>query len=535
MNPARKVLLVAIALTALLMLRPEASSYEFWWKNDNPSTGINYRWSTGWARMCTNPVQWTSSERGQVAAACATWGAVDGSSFFFEHKLAGWDPGILTGWNAQNDVYIDNLGPGTLGLTAIPISTGTSFSETDIIIAPDVASSISADLQTVVLHELGHAFGLDHESDVPAVMNPYINGVQRTPFPDDEDGIRALYPPQGGPIHHEGPDVAVAAISHAPSLQLGKDILVSWTFENRGTVPSSSFDAVVYLDGEKTPSSATGQEMDRIQVTGLSPDRTIQGSATVKMPDSLLPGKWYLGVRAEGVVDDVNVTNNGAAPVRPLEIKRAGIFIGARDQAIGTLGPYGEDGYFIDLLEGLTLKAKLKATRVSGIGSKRHVDAKLGIHRPGISIPFDWDVGRKNSVKVTTSTSGRHEIRVSNRIAVPMTYTLKLKIKNQLIDGSDQVGTSIPFMAWIGGSILIRLKGQSVDPILTLVDPDGDPMDLTERLRIKGGGRKVKVRLKEVTKNGLYTLNIGGTPAGYYVDYSIEILAPMTGIVHERD
>ena len=118
---------------------------------------------------------------------------------------------------------------------------------------------------------------------------------------------------------------------------------------------------------------------------------------------------------------------------------------------------------------------------------------------------------------------------------MPLTYKLKLKVRDRFLEGFEPVGTSIPFMAWVGGSVLIRVKGHTVHPTLTLVGPDGDPVDISERLRIKADGRKVKVRLKEITQNGLYTLQIGGTPFGSYVDYSIEIIAPLTGIVHERD
>ena len=61
-----------------------------------------------------------------------------------------------------------------------------------------------ADAQTVVLHELGHAHGLDHpdfnswfvsqpEAAQTAVMNPSFV-VRRALNSDDVDGIRYLYP-----------------------------------------------------------------------------------------------------------------------------------------------------------------------------------------------------------------------------------------------------------------------------------------------------------------------------------------------------
>src|SRR5262249_16874801 len=51
----------------------------------------------------------------------------------------------------------------------------------------------SDDLYSVLLHETGHALGLDHSTDSGAVMYPYLMGVYSGLSADDVAGIQAIY------------------------------------------------------------------------------------------------------------------------------------------------------------------------------------------------------------------------------------------------------------------------------------------------------------------------------------------------------
>ncbi|MCC7385271.1 MAG: matrixin family metalloprotease [Deltaproteobacteria bacterium] len=63
-----------------------------------------------------------------------------------------------------------------------------------------MASQTTVDLETVIFHEIGHFFGLDHSSDPQAAMFPANNKPnQRAPAIDDINGICSLYP-NGQPV-----------------------------------------------------------------------------------------------------------------------------------------------------------------------------------------------------------------------------------------------------------------------------------------------------------------------------------------------
>jgi hypothetical protein len=100
---------------------------------------------------------------------------------------------------------------GDIRVTGVPMAGGgeaavaTPFDTTAGTWAGDIRLNSAAgfgaggyDLYTVLLHEAGHALGLDHSSSATAVMYPSYNGVKKALTSDDVSGIRNLYSGNAG-------------------------------------------------------------------------------------------------------------------------------------------------------------------------------------------------------------------------------------------------------------------------------------------------------------------------------------------------
>jgi hypothetical protein len=131
-----------------------------------------------------------------------SWNNVATSSFTFEY---GGDtkrcPSLVQecrgsqSFDGFNDVAWLNLGSSTtLGVTW----TGTSTDEADMALNTDFNWNTDGtndfDVETVFLHENGHALGLGHTFEIGSVMYPSYKKINRDLQQDDIAGVTFLYP-----------------------------------------------------------------------------------------------------------------------------------------------------------------------------------------------------------------------------------------------------------------------------------------------------------------------------------------------------
>jgi hypothetical protein len=124
-----------------------------------------------------------------IAAQLAEWEAATGGSL--DLAFGGAAPFGPTIGDGLNVVGWSSLGPG-VGAVASPMYFGDTIEEADIEMNSDMDWGDPVMLENVLLHELGHCVGMDHEDDVPAVMTSFVTGTTDLTG-DDAAGIAALY------------------------------------------------------------------------------------------------------------------------------------------------------------------------------------------------------------------------------------------------------------------------------------------------------------------------------------------------------
>ena len=168
-------------------------------KNGASSDAIEFRYNPD-----NTPNSVSSFDKDNVNATLKTWNDVNNSSFAFElnptpseicPSLVKECPGPQE-FDGKNDIgWVNIKQRNTLAVTWY----GTSTDEGDI--AWNTHSAINwsndntndIDVQTVLLHEFGHALGLSHSETRNAIMYPSYQELIHTLYQDDICGIQKLY------------------------------------------------------------------------------------------------------------------------------------------------------------------------------------------------------------------------------------------------------------------------------------------------------------------------------------------------------
>lgn len=158
------------------------------------------------------------SDLAAIRSAFHTWETVACSSLRFQEE-AWMEPRLVQNDGLNRIFWVKDQGQWPADQRTTIALTFTFFRTTDKIITDadiftngeyytwttDAAqvSQLKVDVETVMFHEIGHFFGLDHSQDPAAAMFPTNNKpAQRSPAIDDVNGICSLYPngqpPPGG-------------------------------------------------------------------------------------------------------------------------------------------------------------------------------------------------------------------------------------------------------------------------------------------------------------------------------------------------
>ena len=198
---------VAMLCTGSVLVLCACSGQAWGYQVSTTGTGLEIRWPTPSAGFYINTAGGPSGSLSAIKAALQTWTNVSASNFSFAYK------GTTTSTNCgsndgTNITCFGSLGPqeaDTLALNTYWFDSTTGYlADSDIEFNTDFAwatdSSPSAlDVQTIAVHELGHALSLADlygSGDTAKVMygSAEPGEIKRVLTQDDMNGIIHLYP-----------------------------------------------------------------------------------------------------------------------------------------------------------------------------------------------------------------------------------------------------------------------------------------------------------------------------------------------------
>jgi hypothetical protein len=434
-------------------------------------------------------------------SALGTWSAVPGSAFRFEPGGATPSADVRDTQNGNSDCWFDPSVPSFAYAMTFLGSVDGKIVERDIAFGSSKAWTLTplgipggpSDFETVALHELGHVLGLQHET-VPSVMDvsrqPHI--ATRSLYPDDEDGVRYLYP--GGTPG--APDLRVTDVTFGE----GDPLPVSWRMENRGGTASGAFPAGVWL----CTSTHRGPEdrfLGEATEAGLAGGAARDGARAVPRPPDLLPGSWRVRVELAPEADAAFFDNRAVA-AEYLLVERPAAPLAPGQTATGALGPVGRDGFTLALPGPARLM--VSAGLVSG-------PMEITLVPPGASEPaFEVRGDLRARMKAVTGAGGAWILFVASAEWARTDYALDLRAGPVKSSGVIllEAPAILEIPGFAGGTVTVNLApAPGMSLAAELLDPAGS---------VKAAGRGLRVGPVTVPETGevLLRLDPGAGPGG---------------------
>ncbi len=524
----RRVLLTALFLALLAI---PASSYQYL-----TFAGQPVRWRklpvTVYTDAAGVPSSVGAAFTSEIQAALHAWNGVPGSSFAFTY--GGATPAASpTFGNGYSECYFQSLPSYILGITIVT-NTLAGMPESETIVERDVqfnstsswtTSAVNtaggpADFRTVAIHELGHVLGLMHETSKPSIMDPGPDpafAVHRI-YPDDQDGVRFLYPAAGpGPT---GADLALDGVFFSPpGAGSGDEVSVTYTARNTGTTGSGGFRAGIYLTGSLEP-VPTDHRLALVEEGDLPAGGSRTTTRSVTIPGGLPPGRYRIGVLLDPghAVSETDETNNGGASAEALCLDRPPLELAPGRGAAGELGPLGLDTFTFLLKKGTRLKFRARLDTGTFI-------ARILAPETGDPI-LTTRLARSVKGKLTAPEDGTYTLALESRFAGTSAYVLTTRSRGMKTRGRTRVEgeTRIPVWWYAGWAITATVKGRGG------VRPAADLDGLSAPHKANRSGTRVKLGPATVSATGFFDLLLGpgdGPPGE--VAYKVKVKPPKKG------
>lgn len=340
----------ATAAVGLLVMLTSSAAQAYSWSTCD---GNRLRWNSQWTNLYISTTSFPPSSTwdARLQNAMWHWNNVKGSRFVYYYGRD--TDGSHRAGNGRNEIHLDDsLAWSTLGVTRTRYHCYWLFGwhygidETDVGFnnnrtwnlgsldyVNDLSPSDVRSFESVALHELGHALGLDHENRWMATMNAFYPnsgplGTDREwdPLADDRGGVRYLYPTTtsetdiAGSVFQRTGSGSSGLVSSPLSAARGADVTIGFTFTNLST-QQVNFNIGFYLSTNDYISPS-----DRLLGTNTgawaNPGATGTFSRTLRIPSDVAPGTYWVGflVDSGGSLAEANESNNRMAMPRVIVV-----------------------------------------------------------------------------------------------------------------------------------------------------------------------------------------------------------------------